>query len=337
MGTPWLWIGFSLFVLGLLALDMGLLHRSDKTITVREALLLSLGYIVLALIFAMGLFVFVGSSEGYQFLTGYLIEKSLSVDNIFVFVLIFMHFQVPPQYQYRVLLYGVLGALVLRATLILVGAAMIEAFEWVIYLFGVFLIFTGIRMLVAVGQEPDLEKNRIALFIRRYSRVTEDFVGHRFFVRRDGLLYLTPLFIVLVVVELTDLVFALDSIPAIFAITTDPFIVYTSNVFAILGLRALYFALVGIIHRFRYLKYGLSLVLVVVGTKMILNAWFGRKLIPTEVALLITAVLIVGSIMVSLLKTRGIAPEQAPVDVRAWWVPGSPPKKRPKTKKSTAP
>lgn len=327
MDMLWAWIGFNVFVLVLLAFDLGVLHRGSKVISVREALWLSLGYIVLAFIFAGGLFYFMGSQSGYQFVTGYLIEKSLSVDNIFVFLLIFMHFSVPPQYQYKVLFWGIIGALLMRGTLIYVGASVIEAFHWIIYVFGAFLIFTGIKMLIAVGQQPDMENNRIVRFMRNNFRVTETFEGDRFFVRRNGLLFMTPLFIVLILVELTDVVFALDSIPAIFAITTDPFIVYTANVFAILGLRALYFALVGVIHRFHYLKYGLSLVLMVVGTKMILNAYFGEKVIPTEIALLITAALIGGSIVVSLIKTRGVKPEQAPAEASAWWVPGSPAKK----------
>ncbi len=327
MDTIWLWVGFNLFVLALLALDLGVLHRGSKEITVRHALLLSLGYVCLALIFAAGMFVFMGKTAGFQFLTGYLIEKSLSVDNIFVFVLIFTHFAVPPQYQYRVLFWGILGALVLRATLILVGAAVIEAFHWVIYLFGAFLIITGLKMLITVGQEPDIENNRIAGFMRRHFRVTDDFVGNRFMVKQNGIWFITPLFVVLVLVEITDVVFALDSIPAIFAITTDPFIVYTSNVFAILGLRALYFALAGIIHRFHYLKYGLSVVLVIVGAKMVINAWFGTTVIPTEIALLITALIIAGSVVISMWKTRNIPPEEAAPIAHKWWVPGSSPKK----------
>lgn len=326
MHSLWLWVGFNLFVIALLALDLGVLHRGDRVISVRHALLLSAGYIVLALIFAAGLFAFMNETAGYQFLTGYLIEKSLSIDNIFVFVLIFTHFAVPPQYQYRVLFWGILGALVFRGTLILAGAAIIEAFHWVIFLFGGFLLFTGFKMLLTVGQEPDLENNRVVLFIHRHFRVTKDFVGSRFFIKENGVRHMTPLFVVLVLVELTDVVFALDSIPAIFAITTDPFIVYTSNVFAILGLRALYFALVGVIHRFHYLKYGLSLVLVVVGVKMLLNAWFETKVIPTEVALLITGVLIGSSILLSVWKTRGMPPEEAAAKGARWWVPGSPPK-----------
>lgn len=327
MGTVWLWVGFNLFVIALLALDLGVLHRGEKQITVRHALWLSLGYVVLAMMFAAGMFVFMGEAEGYQFLTGYLIEKSLSVDNIFVFVLIFTHFAVPPQYQYRVLFWGILGAMVMRGTLILVGATLIEAFHWVIYIFGAFLIFTGIKMLVTVGQEPDVDNNRIVRFMRRHLRVTQEFSSSRFFVTVEGVRYMTPLFLVLILIELTDVVFALDSIPAIFAITPDPFIVYTSNVFAILGLRALYFALAGIIHRFHYLKYGLSLVLVVVGVKMILNAWFGTKVIPTEVALLITSVLIGGSILFSMWKTRHLEPDEAAQMANDWWIPGSPPKK----------
>ncbi|MDX1634968.1 MAG: TerC family protein [Marinobacter sp.] len=326
MDMMWAWIGFNVFVLALLAFDLGVLHRKTKEISVKEALWLSLGYVILAMIFAAGVFNFMGADSGYEFVTGYLIEKSLSVDNIFVFLLIFMHFSVPPQYQYKVLFWGIIGALLMRGTLIFVGASVIEAFHWIIYVFGAFLIVTGFKMLLAVGQEPDMENNRIVKFMRARFRVTETFEGDRFFVRRNGLLFMTPLFIVLVLVELTDVVFALDSIPAIFAITTDPFIVYTANVFAILGLRALYFALVGIIHRFHYLKYGLSLVLMVVGTKMILNAWFGEKVIPTEIALLITAVLIGGSMAISLIKTRGTSLEEAPAKAKAWWVPGSPAK-----------
>ncbi|WP_027715272.1 TerC family protein [Desulfuromonas sp. TF] len=323
MNSLWMWIGFNLFVLVLLALDLGVLHRKGKEVGIREALLLSLGYFVLALIFGAGVYHFLGANSGVEFLTGYLLEKSLSVDNIFVFVLIFSHFQVPAQYQHRVLFWGILGALVMRAALILTGAAIIEAFHWVIYIFGAFLIFTGGKMLVTINQEPDMEGNRLVRLVRRRFRVTEGYEGNRFFIRRDGLLYFTPLMVVLILVEVSDVVFALDSIPAIFAITTDPFIVYTSNVFAILGLRALYFALVGIIHRFHYLKYGLSLVLMVVGAKMLINAAFG-KVIPTEAALLITALLIGGSMLVSVIKTRRLPKEIGTAEAVHGWVPGSP-------------
>jgi tellurite resistance protein TerC len=334
MNTLWMWLGFNLFVLLLLALDLGLLHRKSQEVGIREALLLSLGYFVLALLFGAGVFHFLGASAGYEFFTGYLIEKSLSVDNIFVFVLIFSFFSVPAQYQHRVLFWGILGALVMRATLIVVGAAVIQAFHWVIYLFGAFLVFTGIKMLITINQKPDMEGNRLVRLLRRHLRVTEGYEGNRFFVRRNGLLYLTPLMVVLILVEVTDLVFALDSIPAIFAITTDPFIVYTSNVFAILGLRALYFALVGIIHRFHYLKYGLSLVLVLVGAKMLVNAAFDAKIIPTEAALLCTALLIGGSMLVSVIKTRQLPREVAADAAIHGWVPGSPP---PTTSAATRP
>ena len=323
MGTIWMWVGFNLFVLVLLALDLGILHRKDHAVGIREALLLSLGYFLLALLFGSGVYHFMGADAGVQFFTGYLIEKTLSVDNIFVFVLIFSFFAVPREYQHRVLFWGILGALVMRATMILIGAAVIQAFHWVLYLFGAFLIFTGIKMLITINAKPDLQNNRVILFLRRRFRVTEEFDGNRFFVRRNGLLYMTPLMLVLILVEVTDLVFAVDSIPAIFAITTDHFIVYTSNVFAILGLRALYFALVGIIHRFHYLKYGLSLVLMVVGGKMLLNTWFAAKVIPTDVALLITAALIGGSMLYSMVKTRGMPTDEAASEALHGWVPGS--------------
>ena len=325
MNSLWMWLGFNVFVLILLALDLGILHRKGKEVGIREALLLSFGYFALALIFGAGVYHFLGANAGVEFLTGYLLEKSLSVDNIFVFVLIFGHFSVPAPYQHRVLFWGILGALVMRAAMILTGAAIIESFHWVIYIFGAFLVFTGIKMLVTINQEPDMEGNRLVRLIRSRFRVTEGYEGNRFFVRRNGLLYLTPLMVVLILVEVSDVVFALDSIPAIFAITTDPFIVYTSNVFAILGLRALYFALAGIIHRFHYLKYGLSLVLMVVGAKMLINAAFG-KIIPTEAALLVTALLIGGSMLVSVLKTRGLPKEVATAKAGHGWVPGSPAK-----------
>ncbi|MGD9536593.1 MAG: TerC family protein [Alphaproteobacteria bacterium] len=321
--TIWFWLGFLGFVFLLLAFDLGVLHRKPKAVSVREALYLSLFYVAIAAVFNVGVFAFLGKQAGYEFMTGYLIEKSLSLDNIFVFVLIFTHFAVPPQYQHRVLFWGILGALVMRGLLIFAGAALISSVHWVVLIFGAFLIFTGIKMLVSVGAEPDLENNRIIRFARRRLRVTPDYHGSRFFTRENGLLLVTPLFLVLVVVEFTDLVFALDSIPAIFAITPEPFIVFTANVFAILGLRALYFALAGIIHRFHYLKYGLSLVLCVVGIKMIVNGAFGDKVIPTEIALAITAGLIGGSIALSLIKTKMRLGEPIPEPRFTGWVPGS--------------
>jgi tellurite resistance protein TerC len=318
-----MWIGFNLFVLALLAVDLGLFHRKDHAVGIREALLLSLAYFLLALLFGAGVFHFIGAEAGVQFFTGYLIEKTLSIDNIFVFVLIFSFFAIPEQYQHRVLFWGILGALFMRATMILLGAAVIQSFHWVLYIFGAFLVFTGIKMLITINAKPDLANNTVILFLRRRFRVTQGLEGNRFFVKRNGLLSMTPLMLVLILVEITDLVFAVDSIPAIFAITTDPFIVYTSNVFAILGLRALYFALVGIIHRFHYLKYGLSLVLMVVGGKMLLNTWFNAKVVPTEVALLITAALIGGSMLYSAFKTRGLPKDAAAQEALHGWVPGS--------------
>lgn len=327
MQTPlWLWLGFIAFVLALLALDLGVLHRRQREIRVGEALWLSLGYVALAGLFSAGVFHFRGPPAGYEFLTGYLIEYSLSVDNIFVFVLVFSHFMVPPRYQHRVLFWGVIGALLMRGALILLGTALIATFHWTVFLFGGFLIVTGVKMLLAAEAKPSLENNRIVAFMRRRMRVTEDFHGERFFVRRASVVWATPLFLTLVLIEITDLVFAVDSVPAIFAVTQDPFIVYTSNVFAILGLRALYFALAGIVHRFHYLKYGLSLVLVVVGAKMIANGGLGEKVVPVEAALAVTAALILGSILLSLLRTRGLAGapgEAAPLPTG--WVPGSPP------------
>ena len=297
----WLWLGFTAFVLVLLAFDLGLLHRKERTIGIRESLLLSGFYVALAAVFAAGIFVYRGEQAGLEFTTGYLIEKSLSLDNVFVIALIFAAFAVPPQYQHRVLFWGILGALVMRAILIFAGTSLIMEFRWIIYIFGAFLIFTGIKMALTADKEPDIQANPVVRFVRQHVRVTEGYEGKRFFTRRNGLLYVTPLFLALVMVEVTDLIFAVDSIPAIFAITTDPFIVYTSNVFAILGLRALYFALAGIIRRFHYLKYGLSLTLVFVGAKMVLvDVWK----VPTALALGITVLLIGGSILLSLLRPR---------------------------------
>ncbi|MEG6509970.1 TerC family protein [Methyloligella sp. 2.7D] len=317
----WLWVAFNLFVLGLLALDLGVLHREPRQIKVGEAIRLSLFYVVLALIFSAGLFWLRGPEDGIDFLTGYFVEKSLSVDNIFVIVLLFTYFQVPPQYQHRVLFWGILGALVMRGLLIFAGVQLIHQFAWMALLFGAFLIVTGIKMLVVAEQEPDLENNIILKAVRRRVRLTDGYRGKHFFLRENGLLFATPLFLVLVMIEVTDLIFAVDSIPAIIAITTDPFIVYTSNVFAILGLRALYFALAGIVPRFIYLKYGLALVLLVIGFKMIANYFYGGKFIPTEMALLATVLLIGGSIIVSLIKTRGqlVEPQTLPTG----WIPGS--------------
>lgn len=321
--TIWAWVGFNLFVLALLALDLGVLHRKEREIKVGEALWLSLLYIVLALLFGAGIFWTSGKQAGVEFMTGYFIEKSLSVDNIFVIVLTFNYFAVPAQYQHRVLFWGILGALVMRGILIFAGVQLIDNFTWMALIFGTFLIVTGVKMLVVADAKPDIDNNVVLRFLRQRLRVTESYEDKRFFVRRDGVLYVTPLFLVLMLVEFTDLVFAVDSIPAIIAISKDPFIIYTANVFAILGLRALYFALAAIVPRFIYLKYALSLLLIVVGGKMIANYFYGEKFIPTELALAITAVLIGGSIVLSLLRTRGASHAER-VTLPRGWIPGSP-------------
>jgi tellurite resistance protein TerC len=246
-------------------------------------------------------FWYFGEAKGLEFLTGYVIEWSLSLDNIFVIALIFSAFAVPPQYQHRVLFWGILGALVMRLIMILAGTALILEFRWIVYVFGGFLIITGAKMLFVNDGPMDVNQNWVVKYVRKHFPVTEGYHGEKFWIRRDGVLFITPLFLALIMIEITDLVFAVDSIPAIFAITTDPFIVYTSNVFAILGLRALYFALAGVIRRFKYLKIGLALVLVVVGTKMTLvDVWK----MPTVLALGLTITLIGGSILYSLYKTR---------------------------------
>ena len=305
----WPWIGFNVFVLIMLALDLGVFNRKSHVISVKESISWTLVWIALALTFNLGIGHFMGNDKALEFLTGYVIEKSLSIDNIFVIALLFSYFSVPPRYQHKVLFWGILGALVMRASMIAVGAKLIAEFAWIIYVFGAFLIFSGIKMLRSVDDKPNLEENRIVKFVRSRFRMTETYHGEKFFVTKDGVRYITPLFLVLILIEITDLVFAVDSIPAIFAVTTDPFIVWTSNVFAILGLRALYFALASIIDRFHYLKYGLSLVLVVVGTKMLLVDIYK---IPTAVALGITVSLIGGSMVLSLVKTAGKPPKPLP-------------------------
>jgi tellurite resistance protein TerC len=297
----WLWAGFNLFILAMLALDLGVFHRKSHEVSMREATIWSLVWVALALVFNAGIFYFQGSEAGIQFFTGYLIEKSLSVDNIFVFALLFSYFAVPPAYQHRVLFWGILGALVMRAAFILAGAALLAKFHWIIYVFGAFLILTGIKMAIFRNQEMDPGKNPVLRLVRRLIPVTEDNRKDRFFVREKGVLMATPLFLVLVLVETTDLVFAVDSIPAIFAVTNDPFIVYTSNVFAILGLRSLYFVLAGVMRKFSYLKLGLSAVLVFVGVKMTLVDVYK---IPSAVSLGVIATILTVSIIASLRKSR---------------------------------
>ncbi|NKD54870.1 MULTISPECIES: TerC family protein [unclassified Haematospirillum] len=303
------WGGFAVFVLGLLALDLGVLNRRDEVVSLRQSLLMCLFYFVLAMSFGAGVWYLRGPVSGMEFLTGYLIELSLSIDNIFVIALVFTAFAVPPRYQHRVLFWGIIGALVMRAGMILAGTALVREFHWILYLFGAFLVFTGIKMVVAADAEPAPEKIWLVRLARRFFRVTRDFHDHNFFVTIDGVRHATPLFLALLAVEAVDVVFAVDSIPAIFAITTDPFIVFTSNVFAILGLRSLYFALAGLLPRFRYLKYGLALLLVVVGVKMLMVDFYKM---PTWVALSLIVGIIGGSVLLSIWKTRNEGPQAAP-------------------------
>ena len=271
LSTALPWILFLVFVGAMLALDLGVFHRDAHEVTRREALAWTAVWISLAVIFNIGVYVVRGTGDGLEWTTGYLIEYSLSIDNVFVFILIFSAFAVPPEFRHRVLFWGIVGALAMRAVLILFAGVLIDRLHWVIYLFGAFLIFTGIRFLRDKGDHaPDLENNRLVRLAKRYYPVTEGYEGQRFFVRRDGVKYMTPLFLVLILIESTDLVFAVDSIPAIYAVTDDPFIVFTSNVFAILGLRSLYFVLAGYLAGLRYLKPGLAVVLLFVGTKMLL-------------------------------------------------------------------
>jgi len=310
-GTIWLWIGFNLFVLSLLALDLGVFHRHAHKVSIKEATIWSVVWITMAMVFNLGLYLFwdrVSPNNSYSnseaalaFFTGYLIEKSLSVDNIFVFVLIFTFFAVPAIYQHRVLFWGILGALIMRGALIAVGAVLLKEFHWIIYIFGAFLIFTGIRMAIHRNEEMHPEQNPVVKLLRRIIPVAENYEGDHFFIRRAGKLLATPLFLVLLIVESTDLVFAVDSIPAIFAVTNDPFIIYTSNVFAILGLRSLYFLLAGVLDKFYYLKLGLSFVLAFVGTKMVIVDIYK---IPIGLSLGVIASILAISVVGFLLRSR---------------------------------
>ena len=312
LGKPiWLWAAFIGVVIALLAFDLGVLHKGERTIGVQESLLLSAGYIGVALLFGAWVWWYLGPQSGMEYYTGFLIEKSLSMDNVFVIAMIFTYFAIPSQYQHRVLFWGILGVIVLRAIAIGLGAALIARFDWILYLFGAFLVFTGVKMawMAARKHEPDIADNPLLKLLRRVLPVTDTLHGNRFFVTQPdasgrAVRHATPLFLALALIELVDLVFAVDSVPAIFAITPDPFIVYTSNIFAILGLRALYFALAAMIHRFHYLKYALALVLVFIGTKIFLVNIVGK--IPPQISLSVTFALLAGGVIVSLLKTRGL-------------------------------
>lgn len=299
------WVGFTLLILALLALDLGVFHRKARAVDVREALGWSGFWIALALLFNAWLYWSRGPQAGAEFLTGYLIEKSLSVDNIFVFLTLFAYFKVPAEYQHRVLFWGVLGALVMRGVMIAAGVALLERFDWIIYAFGGFLILTGVQMArkTEVGMDPG--RNPVVRLIRRLLPVTDDYHGQSFLIRINGTLTATPLLLVVLIVEASDVVFAVDSIPAIFAVTKDPYIVWTSNVFAILGLRSLYFALAGIMDRFVYLKYGLAAVLVFVGAKMCAS---GVYHMPAWLSLGVIAAMLGGSVAASFVVSRSGKP-----------------------------
>jgi tellurite resistance protein TerC len=301
VGTPLLWIGFTLFILAMLALDLGVFHRKAHVVRLKEAALWSGVWVSLALAFNAWVFWQFGSQKGLEFTTGYLIEKSLAVDNVFVFAVIFSYFAVPALYQHRVLFWGILGALVMRAIFIFAGAALLSAFHWIIYIFGAFLLLTGVKLLLKRNEHPNPEKNPVLRLLRRVMPMTNQYHGQRFTIMQNGRRLATPLLAVLLLVEATDLVFAVDSIPAIFAVTTDPFIVYTSNIFAILGLRSMYFLLAGVMDRFIYLKVGLGAVLVFVGTKMVLTDIYK---VPIVASLLIIATLLTTSVVLSLWRTR---------------------------------
>lgn len=306
----WMWLSFLVVVLALLALDLGVLHKENKEIGIRESLLLSAFYIMLGLAFGGFVWLQSGQQAGIEYLTGFVVEKSLAMDNIFVIAMIFGYFAIPRHYQHRVLLYGILGVIVLRGIMIGAGAAVVENYGWVLYLFAAFLVFTGIKMLFSSEEAYDVANNPLLKLLRRRLPVTDRLHGDRFLVRqadeKTGRVrtFVTPLLLALVLVEFADLVFAVDSIPAIFAITTDPFIVYTSNIFAILGLRALYFALSALIHRFAYLKYALATVLIFIGSKIFVADMLGLAKIPPMISLAVTVAILAAGIVGSLWATR---------------------------------
>ena len=310
MHTALHWIAFNVLVLIAIALDLGVFHRKAHKIALREALLWSLAWIALAITFGLTISYFYGRQSGLEFFTGYVIEKALSVDNLFVFLVVFRVFAVKEEYQQRVLGYGILGALLMRGAMIAAGAALIERFNWIMYVFGAFIIYAGLHMLFAGEAESHPEQNFLVRYLSRHLRLTKEYRGEKFFSRENGQLFATPLFLVLLIVEITDVTFAVDSIPAVFGITRDTFIVYTSNVFAILGLRALYFLLAGVLDKLDYLKVGLALVLVFVGAKMIVEPWLH---ISVGVSLAIVLGMLMVAVLASLLrkkKSRDQGPER---------------------------
>ncbi|WP_345073421.1 TerC family protein [Hymenobacter fastidiosus] len=309
--TPLFWVGFNIFVLAMLMLDLLVFNRKAHVVTMREALSWSAFWIALSLSFNYLVYRTMGPQAGLEFLTGYLIEKSLSVDNLFVFLLIFTYFQVPQQYQHKILFWGIIGALVLRAIFILAGAALLAKFHFLMYVLGAFLVYTGIKMATSGGEpQIDPDSNPVVRFLSRHLPITSKLEGGKFFVRKEKLLFATPLFVVLVMVETTDVIFAADSIPAILAISRDTFIVYTSNVFALLGLRALYFALAGLMKLFHYLHYGLSLILIFIGGKLLIAEIY---VLPMTISLGVVGLILTLSVVVSLLFPKAAeVPKQVP-------------------------
>jgi tellurite resistance protein TerC len=320
----WMWTGFLGIVIALLAFDLGVWHKDDKEMGISESLWLSLFYFLFALAYGAGVWwayetgalkTTDGVHAGIAFFTGYFIEKALSIDNVFVISLIFGFFAIPRKYQYRALVWGILAVIVLRGIMIAIGAELVERYSWVLYIFGAFLIATGIKMLIVPESDPDISKNPVVKFMRKHMRITNELHDQKFFVRQPDpatgkiVLWGTPLFLALVVINIADLIFAVDSVPAIFAITKDTFIVYTANIMAILGLRALYFALAAMVHRFHYLKYALAVVLMFIGAKIFWNELVGKM--NPAISLGVTLALIIGGIVYSMWKTRNEKPQQA--------------------------
>jgi len=324
IGKPvWMWLGFFTIVLSLLAFDLGVLHKEDKEMGIAESLYLSAFYISFAILYGIAIWVAFengyittedGTHAGITFFTGFFIEKALSIDNVFVISLIFTYFAIPRKYQYRALVWGIIAVIVLRGIMIAVGAALVQEYGWVLYVFGAFLIATGIKMMVVPESDPDISKNPVVRFMKKRMRVTDELHNEKFFVRKPDpvsgkiVIWATPLFLALIIINIADLIFAVDSVPAIFAITTDTFIVYTANIMAILGLRALYFALAAMVHRFHYLKFALALVLVFIGAKIFWNQIFGK--VDPAISLGVTLALIAGGIFYSLWKTRNDKPAE---------------------------
>lgn len=308
----WMWLTFLTVVIALLVFDLGVLHRKTHEISIKESLWLSLFYIVIACIFGAWVWYELGAAKGQEYFTGFIVEKTLALDNIFVISLVFTYFGIPRLYQHRTLFWGILGVIILRGIMIGVGASLIQNFHWLLYIFALFLIYTGIKMFKMIDDDHDVSQNFVLKIIRKYFRITPELHGEKFFVKlpkpsnpNKVITYCTPLFVALCIVEVVDVIFAVDSIPAIFAITTDTYIIYTSNIFAILGLRALYFALAAIIHRFKYLKYSLAFVLIFIGSKVFIAKLLGLEKFPASVSLSVTFALIAVGVIYSLYKTKG--------------------------------